>query len=134
MRVLVATDVASRGLDIDHLPHVVNFDLPDVPEDYVHRIGRTGRAGKEGQAVSLVSRDEYPLLRSIERLLKRSIEEDVISGYEPSASAPRDAEPSDRSRSGQPRSNRSRPQSQPSRSKSSASGRRGDSKRPRRTA
>lgn len=61
VRVLVATDVASRGLDIDHLPYVVNFELPNVPEDYVHRIGRTGRAGKEGRAVSLVCRDEYPL-------------------------------------------------------------------------
>ncbi|NCJ08592.1 DEAD/DEAH box helicase [Synechococcales cyanobacterium C] len=83
VQVLVATDVASRGLDIEELPYVVNFDLPDVPEDYVHRIGRTGRAGNFGRAVSLVSRDEYPLLKSIERLLKCSIEEDLIAGYEP---------------------------------------------------
>lgn len=83
VRVLVATDVASRGLDIDQLPHVVNFDLPNVPEDYVHRIGRTGRAGNAGQAVSLVSRDEYPLLQGIERLLNQSLIQDVISGYEP---------------------------------------------------
>ncbi len=87
VRVLVATDVASRGIDIDQLPYVVNFDLPDVPEDYVHRIGRTGRAGNEGRAISLVSRDEYPLLKSIERLLNRSIDKDPISGYEPSAPA-----------------------------------------------
>ncbi|MGJ3248357.1 MAG: DEAD/DEAH box helicase [Elainellaceae cyanobacterium] len=86
VRVLVATDVASRGLDIDQLPHVVNFELPHVPEDYVHRIGRTGRAGNEGRAVSLVSKDEYPLLRSIETLLKRRLTQDVIPGYEPTAS------------------------------------------------
>ncbi len=82
VRVLVATDVASRGLDIDQLPHVVNFDLPSVPEDYVHRIGRTGRAGSEGVAVSLVSFDEDKQLRDIERLLKRSIESVEIPGFE----------------------------------------------------
>jgi ATP-dependent RNA helicase RhlE len=85
VRVLVATDVASRGLDIDQLPYVVNFDLPNVPEDYVHRIGRTGRAGNEGKAISLVSRDEYPFLKSIERLLNRAIAEELIAGYEPTA-------------------------------------------------
>lgn len=83
VRVLVATDVAARGLDIDELPHVVNFDLPNVPEDYVHRIGRTGRAGSEGEAVSLVSVDEQHLLRNIERLLKQDIPRDVVPGYEP---------------------------------------------------
>lgn len=83
VRILVATDVASRGLDIDQLPHVVNFELPNVPEDYVHRIGRTGRAGNGGRAVSLVSRDEYPLLKEIERLLNRTLTKDVIPGYEP---------------------------------------------------
>ncbi|HEY9880917.1 MAG TPA: DEAD/DEAH box helicase [Leptolyngbyaceae cyanobacterium] len=83
VRVLVATDVAARGLDIDQLPHVVNFELPDVPEDYVHRIGRTGRAGNEGQAISLVSGEEYSLLRDIERLLKRDLPRDVVPGYEP---------------------------------------------------
>ncbi len=72
-RVLVATDVAARGLDIEHLPHVVNYDLPQVPEDYVHRIGRTGRAGEDGIALSLVSREEKPLLIAIEKLLKYSI-------------------------------------------------------------
>jgi ATP-dependent RNA helicase RhlE len=82
----VATDVASRGLDIDLLPHVVNFELPNVPEDYVHRIGRTGRAGNEGRAVSLVSKDEYPLLKDIEQLLKRSLPKDIVPGYEPIAS------------------------------------------------
>ena len=66
---LVATDIAARGLDIDQLPHVVNYDLPEVAEHYVHRIGRTGRAGNEGLAVSLVAQDERPLLKAIERLL-----------------------------------------------------------------
>ncbi|MBW4663894.1 MAG: DEAD/DEAH box helicase [Chroococcus sp. CMT-3BRIN-NPC107] len=84
VRILVATDVASRGLDIEKLPHVVNFELPNVPEDYVHRIGRTGRAGKEGRAVSLVCKDEYPFLESIEKLLNQSIPKEVIPGYEPS--------------------------------------------------
>ncbi|MEE9493914.1 MAG: DEAD/DEAH box helicase [Gammaproteobacteria bacterium] len=83
VRVLVATDIAARGLDIDQLPHVVNFELPNVPEDYVHRIGRTGRAGNEGQAVSLVCVDEHKLLRDIERLLKNKIPEEILQGYEP---------------------------------------------------
>lgn len=86
VRVLVATDVAARGLDIDELPHVVNFDLPNVAEDYVHRIGRTGRAGNEGDAISLVCVDEHYLLRNIERLLKRDIPSSVIPGYEPDPS------------------------------------------------
>jgi ATP-dependent RNA helicase RhlE len=86
VQVLVATDIAARGLDIDQLPHVVNFDLPNVPEDYVHRIGRTGRAGREGEAVSLVCVDELKLLKDIERLIKREIPKRVIEGYEPDAS------------------------------------------------
>ena len=86
VRVLVATDIAARGLDIDQLPHVVNYELPNVPEDYVHRIGRTGRAGKEGQAVSLVCVDERDYLRDIERLLKRDIPKAVIEGFEPNPS------------------------------------------------
>jgi len=86
LRVLVATDIAARGLDIDQLPHVVNYELPNVAEDYVHRIGRTGRAGKEGQAVSLVCVDEHKLLVDIERLLKRDLPRDVIPGYEPDPS------------------------------------------------
>ncbi|WP_035986653.1 DEAD/DEAH box helicase [Leptolyngbya sp. KIOST-1] len=87
VRVLVATDVASRGIDIDQLPYVVNFELPNVAEDYVHRIGRTGRAGNEGRAVSLICDDELPLLVNIERLLKQPIPQDVVAGYEPSFSA-----------------------------------------------
>ena len=86
VRVLVATDIAARGLDIDQLPHVVNFELPNVPEDYVHRIGRTGRAGNEGEAMSLVCVDEHKLLRDIERLLGRRIHSDTLPGYEPDPS------------------------------------------------
>jgi len=83
IRVLVATDIAARGLDIDQLPHVVNYELPNVPEDYVHRIGRTGRAGNEGEAMSLVCVDEHKLLKDIERLLKRDLPKEIIPGYEP---------------------------------------------------
>ena len=82
VQVLVATDIAARGLDIDQLPHVVNYDLPNVPEDYVHRIGRTGRAGREGEAVSLVCVDELKLLKDIERLIKRDIPSRVIEGFD----------------------------------------------------
>ena len=81
-RVLVATDVAARGLDIERLPHVVNYELPEVPEDYVHRIGRTARAGREGQAVSLVCIDELKLLGAIESLLDCRIEREIIPGFE----------------------------------------------------
>jgi ATP-dependent RNA helicase RhlE len=91
VRVLVATDIAARGLDIDQLPHVVNYELPNVPEDYVHRIGRTGRAGHPGEAISLVCVDEHKLLRDIERLLKRDLPKVVLSGYEPDPTIP--AEP-----------------------------------------
>ncbi|HET6649474.1 MAG TPA: DEAD/DEAH box helicase [Candidatus Limnocylindria bacterium] len=104
---LVATEVASRGLDIESLPHVVNFELPMVPADYVHRIGRTGRAGETGTAVSLVCVDEAPLLRQIERLLKVPIPSRVIEGFEPNRSIP--AEPI-RMRSGQ--AGRGRPTAQ----------------------
>ena len=82
VRVLVATDIAARGIDIDQLPHVVNFELPNVAEDYVHRIGRTGRAGNEGQAVSLVCVDELDYLRGIEKLIKTSIKKVLIEGFE----------------------------------------------------
>ena len=82
IRVLVATDIAARGLDIDQLPHVVNYELPNVPEDYVHRIGRTGRAGNEGTAVSLVSPEELKLLKDIERTIKRKIPQQLMEGYE----------------------------------------------------
>jgi len=87
LQVLVATDIAARGIDIDQLPHVVNYDLPNVPEDYVHRIGRTGRAGATGEAVSLVCVDEHQLLKDIEKLIKRAVPQEVIPGFEPDPNA-----------------------------------------------
>jgi len=81
--VLVATDIAARGIDIDQLPHVVNFEMPNVPEDYVHRIGRTGRAGAQGEAISLVCVDENGFLRDIERLTKNEIPKEIVPGFEP---------------------------------------------------
>jgi ATP-dependent RNA helicase RhlE len=88
IQVLVATDIAARGIDIDQLSHVVNFDLPNVPEDYIHRIGRTGRAGASGNAISLVCADESKQLRDIERLLKRKIEREEIVDFEPNHRVP----------------------------------------------
>jgi ATP-dependent RNA helicase RhlE len=88
--ILVATEVAARGLDIEALPHVVNFELPTVPQDYVHRIGRTGRAGMEGDAVSLVCIDEHLLLRDIEALLRRPVRREVVPGFEVNRSIPRE--------------------------------------------
>ncbi|MBU2915386.1 DEAD/DEAH box helicase [Reichenbachiella agariperforans] len=88
VRVLVATDIAARGLDIPLLPHVINFELPNVPEDYVHRIGRTGRAGANGEAISLVSIDEIEYLRDIEKLLGQSLGAEIIEGFEPTETAP----------------------------------------------
>ncbi|HRB29644.1 MAG: DEAD/DEAH box helicase [Nitrosomonas sp.] len=101
LQVLVATDIAARGIDINELPHVVNFELPNVAEDYIHRIGRTGRAGAEGDAVSLVCVDETKLLTAIEKLIKREIPSHVITGFEPD---PRiKAEPIKNGRSSEPR-------------------------------
>ena len=82
LQVLVATDIAARGIDISELPHVVNYELPNVPEDYVHRIGRTGRAGSEGEASSLVCVDELKLLKDIERLIKRELPKEIVPGFE----------------------------------------------------
>jgi len=87
LQVLCATDIAARGIDIDQLPHVVNYDLPNVPEDYVHRIGRTGRAGATGEAISLVCVDEHEFLRDIERLIKQDIPQEVIAGFVPDPKA-----------------------------------------------
>jgi ATP-dependent RNA helicase RhlE len=99
-RILVATDIAARGLDIEQLPMVINFDLPHVPQDYIHRIGRTGRAGHTGQAVSLVSREDQPLLRGIQGLLDRKIDVVPVAGFdapEPLAPFVRKFRPSRRS-------------------------------------
>ena len=87
LQVLVATDIAARGIDIDQLPHVVNYDLPNVPEDYVHRIGRTGRAGASGEAVSLVCVDEHLMLKNIEKLIGKTLPREVVPGFEPDPNA-----------------------------------------------
>ncbi|MBT8244268.1 MAG: DEAD/DEAH box helicase [Winogradskyella sp.] len=87
IRVLVATDIAARGLDIPLLPHVINFELPNISEDYVHRIGRTGRAGASGEALSLVSADETSYLRGIEKLIAQKIPVEIIEGFEPDPNA-----------------------------------------------
>ena len=105
LQVLVATDIAARGIDISELPYVVNYELPNVAEDYVHRIGRTGRAGAEGQAISLVSADEIEHLKGIERLIKRQLPREIVPGFEPSGSADaatgQDANPAGREGRGQ---------------------------------
>ena len=98
LQVLVATDIAARGLDIEALPHVVNYDLPNVSEDYVHRIGRTGRAGSTGEAISLVSADDRPLLSDIEKLINRKIEQKSVAGFEPTKGARPAPEADDRPR------------------------------------
>jgi ATP-dependent RNA helicase RhlE len=105
VRVLVATDIAARGLDIEALPHVVNYDLPHVAEDYVHRIGRTGRAGIEGEAVSLVSPEERPLLAAIERLINRRVEQRAVAGFEVGSASqePREPRPQPRREQQKPR-------------------------------
>ena len=95
VKVLVATDIAARGLDIEDLPHVVNYDLPHVPEDYVHRIGRTGRAGQTGEALSLVGAEDRPLLSAIERLINKKIEVRNAEGFEPGRPSMRPADPLD---------------------------------------
>ena len=112
LRVLVATDIAARGLDIEALPHVINYDLPQCPEDYIHRIGRTGRAGAEGEAVSLVTPEDGPLMTAIERLMSKQVEVREIEGFEPGirgqgANSPRPP------RDHQPRQRQQRPQRRP---------------------
>jgi len=92
VRVLVATDIAARGIDIDQLPHVINFDLPNIPEDYVHRIGRTGRAGRSGEAISLVSADEAKQLFDIERLIQKHLERELVEDFWPNHDVPNSPE------------------------------------------
>ncbi|MGB0891900.1 MAG: DEAD/DEAH box helicase, partial [Flavobacteriaceae bacterium] len=87
IRVLVATDIAARGIDIPLLPHVINYELPNVPEDYVHRIGRTGRAGASGEAISLVCSEETEYQKEIEKILKQKLKTEIIEGYEPTDTA-----------------------------------------------
>jgi ATP-dependent RNA helicase RhlE len=106
LQVLVATDIAARGIDINELPLVVNFELPNVPEDYVHRIGRTGRAGSEGEALSLVCVDEYKFLADIEKLMKRSVTQEVIAGFEPDPRAKPEPSKTERQQPGRERDRR----------------------------
>jgi ATP-dependent RNA helicase RhlE len=103
LSVLVATDIVSRGLDIDHLPHVVNFELPNVAEDYIHRIGRTGRAGSVGAAISLVDREELQYLKEIERVIKREIPKVAFDSFVPPANLPAESQNSSPRRQGMPR-------------------------------
>ena len=112
VRTLVATDIAARGLDIPLLPHVVNFELPNVSEDYVHRIGRTGRAGASGVALSLVSADETSYLRDIEKLVGIKIEKEIVEGFEPDPNASTEPIKQGQGRNRNQQSRRSKPRSQ----------------------
>lgn len=116
VKVLVATDIAARGLDIPLLPHVVNFELPNISEDYVHRIGRTGRAGANGQAISLVSADETTFLRDIQKLIGQDIEVEILEGFEPDPNA--STEPIKPGQNRQPRNSRNSNNSGGNRNKS----------------
>jgi len=131
VRVLVATDIAARGIDIDQLPHVVNYELPNVSEDYVHRIGRTGRAGNEGEAISLVCVDEHEYLVNIEKLIKKDIPKVWLKAFKPDPSIK--AEPINQGGGGRGRGNggnsRNKPRNKPSGNRnSSGGGRRGGSR------
>jgi ATP-dependent RNA helicase RhlE len=109
VRILVATDLAARGLDIERLPYVVNYELPHVPEDYVHRIGRTARAGEKGHAISLVCVDEHKLLADIEKLLQKRIPKEVVPGYAPDPRARAEPISNGRGRSTAAKGRRRRP-------------------------
>lgn len=115
IRVLVATDIAARGIDIDQLPHVVNYELPNVSEDYVHRIGRTGRAGNQGEAISLVCIDEDEYLANIEKLIKKDIPKVWLKGFKPDPSIK--AEPISQGGGGRGRGGRARPSNKPAQSR-----------------
>ncbi|MCL5129910.1 MULTISPECIES: DEAD/DEAH box helicase [unclassified Algibacter] len=130
VRVLVATDIAARGLDIPLLPHVINFEIPNIPEDYVHRIGRTGRAGAKGLALSLVSADETSFLRDIEKLIEMKIPVEIVEGFEPDPNA--STAPI---KQGQGRQNRnSRPSNKSGNSSSKSSSKSSGSRRPKRNS
>lgn len=111
---LIATDVASRGLDIGELPVVINFDLPKIAEDYVHRIGRTGRAGEDGAAISLVCADEFENLRKIEQLLRKVIPREYVDDFDPNHNVPES--------SGVPAPSRPKKPKKPKKHKAAASG------------
>lgn len=113
LQVLVATDIAARGLDISELPHVVNFDLPNVPEDYVHRIGRTGRAGASGEAISLVCVDEHELLADIEKLIKQRLPSIVVPGFSPNPDTKPEPIPNGRQSRQKPPGDKRSPRSTP---------------------
>ncbi|TYA56029.1 DEAD/DEAH box helicase [Formosa maritima] len=129
VRVLVATDIAARGLDIPLLPHVVNFELPNISEDYVHRIGRTGRAGASGEAISLVSADETTYLKDIEKLVGMKIPKEILEGFEPDPNA--STEPRKQGGGRNSRSNNNNKRSQNS-NKSNNSNKPSNSRRPKR--
>jgi ATP-dependent RNA helicase RhlE len=118
VRVLVATDIAARGIDIDQLAHVVNYELPNIAEDYVHRIGRTGRAGNTGQAISLVCIDEHDYLRTIERLTKNTIPQVQIKGFTPDPSIKAEPIQNGRGGRGSSRGGNSKPRNNASRGNS----------------
>ncbi|WP_341677928.1 DEAD/DEAH box helicase [Niveibacterium sp. SC-1] len=141
VRVLVATDIAARGLDIEELPHVVNYELPNVPADYVHRIGRTGRAGARGEALSLVSADERAFLADIEKLIKKRITSEIVAGFEPGTGSAEDPEerreprpPRNAPRSGSGRNGnaRSAPRERSEGARSAGGGNSGNARAPRR--
>ncbi|MCK4875459.1 MAG: DEAD/DEAH box helicase [Sulfurimonas sp.] len=129
VRVLVATDIAARGIDIDQLPHVVNYELPNVSEDYVHRIGRTGRAGREGEAISLVCVDEHEYLANIEKLIKKDIPKVWLKGFKPDPSIK--AEPINQGggRGAKGGKSRNRPRNKPTGNSSGGSSRNSSSRR-----
>jgi ATP-dependent RNA helicase RhlE len=111
IRILIATDIAARGLDVDQLPYVINFDMPNAPEEYVHRTGRTGRAGSTGDAISLVCIDEARLLKDVERLMDRSIRQEIVHGFKPDPSIR--AEPIDNGNKGRRHTPTPRPNGRP---------------------
>jgi ATP-dependent RNA helicase RhlE len=130
LQALVATDIAARGLDIEQLPHVINFDLPHVPEDYVHRIGRTGRAGATGEAISLVCADDKLLLADIERVIRRQVPREIIAGFEPNPNERAEPIVRQRGQGKSDRGQRDRPQRSSARRPSQGQARKNGSSQP----